>query len=138
MHEAKIIEMFENAEGHPTVTQFVRSKSLNTKHNGHLSQCKTGWRHPPTRAAMFEKAANERYGSMRNIMSPGEINKSPHAPIEHELVKLIREHRSNGRKVSKHFIRIKAKILMKKCCQTRLMDSQELTVGFIGFASARE
>ena len=113
LHKAKMIEMYENAEGHPSITEFAQNHNLSKKYNGYLSTCKTGWRHPSKRISMLHKAADERYRSMRNLVSPGKINKSPYAPIEHELVKIMREHRSKGRKVSKHFIRIKAKKLMK-------------------------
>jgi len=106
--------MLENAEGHPSISKFVQSNNLSMKYNGYLSTCKTGWRYPPTRTAIFDKAANERYHLIRNLVSPGKINKSLYAPIEYELVKIIHEYRSKGHKVSKYFIRIKAKKLIKK------------------------
>ena len=63
---------------------------------------------------MFDKAADERYRLMRNLVSPEKINKSPHALIEHKLVKITHEHRLKGHKVSKHFVYVKAKELIKE------------------------
>ena len=74
----------------------------------YLITCETGGMRPQRRKSMLEKATNEQYGSMGNIISQGKINKSPNAPIEHELVKIRHEHKSNGRKVSKYLICIKA------------------------------
>lgn len=45
-HKAQIIEMHENAEGHPSIAEFARAHNLSNKHNEYLSTSKNGWRFP--------------------------------------------------------------------------------------------
>lgn len=69
-----------------------------------------GWRNNINQKNIIENAASERCKSIKFCASGKNYKKSLYYKLEVELIKIILTHRKNGRKVSKIFIKTKAKL----------------------------
>ena len=97
-----------------TVAQFCREHNLGRRFEKNLSKGKEGWRYPDTYNKIISNAADARYKDCKYVTNGLKYSKSPFNVMEVELYKCVKEHRSKSRKVSKSFIKIKAKILLKE------------------------
>ena len=77
-----------------------------------LSTAEHGWRHPSTRSNTLNLASDEKRKSMKTKNSKN-FGQSPFKAIEVISYDKIKDHRSEGRKASEHFIRITARSIMK-------------------------
>ena len=111
--KAKIITMYEMESEKLLIPQFAKKYNLPDKFKQYLGIHKGGWCNPMQRNLIMETASKDCYAKV-SILDKSKYGKSPYQAIEHSLYTSIAEHRKKGRKVSRYFITITAKNLIKE------------------------
>lgn len=114
LQKARIIELFERTSENMTVAEWVHENKVGREFEKYLGKSKTGWRNDINKKLIMEKAADDRYKNVKYSTSGNRYKKSPYHASEVELFKKIYEHRKNGRKVSKYFIKTTAKMCVQQ------------------------